>query len=486
MRLNRASITRAGVALLAVALLAGYWLLPIEGQVVILSGPPRGVEGLWPQIWADPPLARPGEPVAVYVRDTAPWPYVLLTVNGATVPRDESLPFGGGPWTWRWRFTMPQQAAELRFFHDCHTGCVERGRAALGVPAGPPAEPRSPTKLGAVFADPERDWHGRQAWTVLLTYVQRQDNADFGLDGLAHWVRRSEARGLRVLVRVAYDYQQALPPAGDEVALLAFLEYYARLARDARLAGVHGFVVGAGFNGRGENMLAPDRPTTPEWYARVFGGYGVAPERSDNVAQIIHGINPQARVLVGSVAPWETWQSGALPDPLDRPWLNYANTLVARLDEAARAKAKQGRQGAAPDGFALNAPGRPGHAQVAAPAQEPAADLRPADQGGAQTGFRVYRDWLAVINRHPTTRGLPAYITATNTFTEGDATLPAQNYPPGWLTAALREIDAEPQVRALCWFVDLALGDRWQPYSLRQRAGRLNDAAAEFDRLLRE
>lgn len=479
---------RAVIALLVLALLGGYWLLPISGRVLILTDPAQQPLEVWPQIWTEPAATRPGDPVTVYVRDTAPWAYVKLTVDGADVPRDESYPTGANPWTWRWRFPAPDKPGyAASFYHDCQTGCVERGRIAIGQPVPQTRSARTPTKLGVVFADPQRDWHGRAGWTVLLTYMQRQDNQDFSIDGLARQIAQARAQGLRPLVRIAYDYQQALPPAGDEVALRGYLDYCARLASDDRLGGVYAYIIGAGFNGREENAQASDHPTTPEWYARVFNGYGLAPERADNVAQTMRARAPGVRLLVGAVTPWNTSQNGALADPLNLPWLNYMNTLVSLLDTAAQSRANAGRPGAVPDGFALNAPGRPGAPEVAGePAREPATDLRQAGWGNAQAGFRVYRDWLAIINRYPTTRGLPAYITSTNTWTGGDATLPAQNYPAGWLTNALREIAAEPQIQALCWFVDAPLGGQWEAYSLEARIGRMNDAATEFDSLLRQ
>lgn len=63
---------------------------------------------------------------------------------------------------------------------------------------------------------------------------------------------------------------------------------------------------------------------------------------------------------------------------------------------------------------------------------------------------------------------------------------PADNYPAGWLSAALAEINAEPQVQALCWFLDQdRSGDaRWDDFSLTVQPGRMAEAAAEFDALL--
>jgi hypothetical protein len=99
----------------------------------------------------------------------------------------------------------------------------------------------------------------------------------------------------------------------------------------------------------------------------------------------------------------------------------------------------------------------------------------------------VYRDWLDVVNAHPTTRDLPVYITSTNTYVAAEGVPPAGNYPAGWLTAAFDEISKEPQVQALCWFLDedRSGDDRWDQFSLSKQPGRLVDAANEFDALLK-
>ena len=482
-------VVRRGLwALLILMLLGGYWLLPIRGQLLILPASEEEYLGVWPRVWVEPPAARPGEQVTLYVRDNAPWPYVKLVIDGTEADHDESYPAGNGPWTWRWQFTLLEHSTGAAvFYHDCQTGCIERARMVLGgrTALTPPAAPPLPMKLGVVFADDARDWHGRAGWDVELTYVQRLADPDFGIDGLARRVQHAARHGLRVLVRVAYDQQQALPPAGDELALTRYLEYCARLARDDRLNDVYGYFIGSGFNTRGEHALAPDRLTTPEWYARVFNGYGIAPARTDNVVQMMRAIDPHTRVLVGPVAPWNSDQNGAISDPLDLPWLNYMNTLVNYIDATVQQKQRVGIPLAGPDGFALQARGRPDAPEVAAqPAEEPATDLHRSEWGNAQAGFRVYRDWLAIINRYPTTRGLPAYITATNTWTSDTQIPPAQNYPAGWLTTALAEVGREPQIQALCWFVDAPLGEMWVEFSLSQHPGRLYDAASEFDRLL--
>ena len=493
-RLKRTLLPRWWLFALLI-LLAGYWLLPISGQVMVLSG--AGTETLaWPRMQLDAPLPAPGERATLWITDVEPWPFMRLTANGQPATLESWREDAGGSidspqsttWTWQWTFQVPDaEQITLIFYHDCHTGCMERGRLTLGgtAPAAPALGP--PTKLGLAFPHPDRDWHGRRGWAVDLTYARLADEEYWGIDDLAARVHQATAQGLRVLVRVDYDRGQSLPPAGDNLALAEYLAYLRRLARDERLRGVYGYLIGSNYNALGSNSQAPDRPVTPAWYARLFNGYGEPADHTDNAVQTIRAENPQVRVLVGPVQPWNRDQGGERTYTLDVPWLNYMNTLVAALDEVAQTKAAAGIPLAAPDGFALQAPGRPDAPELGDrdPAQEPRLDLRRTAWDGAQAGFRVYRDWLDIINRYPTTRGRPAYITSTNTYAPDEGTPPAQNYPPGWLTAALDVINAEPQVRALCWFLDYIPGDtQWIWFSLTHKPGRLIYAAEEFDALL--
>lgn len=481
-------VSRFWWVFLLLALLAGYWLLPIAGQVVIM--PDIGSRTwLWPQMRLDPPAPHPGHVVTLQVTDTQPWPYVLLTMNGQPLQLGEWQANPGDTWTWEWVFVAPVEAT-LVFYHDCHTGCVERGRMVIGDGEGErevTSSPGVPTKLGVVMANPQRDWPGRRGWDVEVTYARLAEEEYWGIDDLATRVYQATAQGLRVLVRVDYDLGQSLPPADDYLALEEYLQYLRRLARDDRLRVVYGYFLGSGYNGLDSNSQALERPVTPEWYARLFNGYGEDVSHTDNAVQVMRAENPQVRVLVGPVRPWNTDQNGERRYTMDAPWLNYMNTLVAMLDEGARAKAAAGIPLAAPDGFALHVPGRPEAAQRAGRdgAEEPRLDLRRVEWGGAQAGFRIYRDWLAIINAYPTTRGLPVYITSTNTFAPDEGVPPAQNYPPGWLTAALAEINQEPQVQALCWFLDYyPHTTQWEWFSLSQHPGRLIYAAEEFDALL--
>ncbi|MHB1134721.1 MAG: hypothetical protein ACYC4L_20300 [Chloroflexota bacterium] len=475
---------------LSVALLGGYWFLPISGQIAILPGASYQAPA-WPRIEVSPGSPRPGQEITVQVSDVSPWVHVALTVDGQPA-RWGGAGGGGGTWTWQWTYTVPAGAAAdaertVAFYRDCDRGCVEQGRLTLDPGQGAPSG--TEMKLGLVFSDPARDWHGRRGWDVELTYAREGEGQSYwGVDALAGRVSQAAAKGLRVLVRVDYDRAQSLPPNGDEQALAEYLGYLRRLARDERLAGVYGYVVGSGYNALDANTRARERPVSPAWYARLFNGAGLEPARADNAVQTVRAENPRARLLVGPVRPWLADQNGELRYRLNTPWLNYFNTLVALLDEGARAKAAAGQAQVAPDGFALQAPGRPEAPELAGrpAAEEPLLDLPRASWGGAQAGFRVYRDWLEVINTYPTTRGLPGYLTASNTFAPDGGRPPAENYPTAWLGAALRAVEAEPQIQALIWFMDGPLEDaQWDAFSLAKGLGRLQEAAAEFDALLR-
>lgn len=282
-----------------------------------------------------------------------------------------------------------------------------------------------------------------------------------------------------------FDKGQTLPPNSDYVALETYLRY---LARDARLREAYAFIIGSGFNEDGSNSKSLDKKVTPEWYARVFNGYGESIQNARSVVQAMRAVNPAVRILVGPVRPWVDDQNGSREYVIDAPWLNYMNTLVAAIDETARTKATAGIPLAAPDEFAINVPGRPDAPELTAShaARELLTDLKRAEWNGAQAGFRAYRDWLTIINAYSTTRGSPVYINSTNTFTPDQQVPPVRNYPKGWLTSALQAVNSEPQIHSPCWFMDDLPDDpNWDAYSLSNRQGKLANAVDEFDALLK-
>lgn len=484
---------------LIVAILFGLWiwLWPVSGQVIISPSTSASL-ALWPQFVADPALPQPGEKVTLTITGTEPWANLSLMIHGhsATLLKSEQ---GLSIITWVWTFQLPEDIPSqipVILYSDCHTGCRLRAQATLATATVDPPEDSLPTKelkatkLCVIFPNPERDWHNRSAWAVDLTYARWADSEEdryWTVDALAERVYHAKQQGLRILVRVDFDKGQTLPPADDLLALEEYLGYVRRLARDERLQGVYGYIIGSGFNALGSSSLAPDRPITPTWYARLFNGYGEPVARQDNVMETIRNENPSVQVLVGPVRPWVVDQSGSIPYEIDVPWLSYMNTVVALLAESANAKAAIGNMDALPDGFALNPSGRvtaPELANIDA-ALEPRLDIARPEWDGAQAGFRVYQDFLTIINSSPTMQGRPAYINATNTFTPDEGVPPAQNYPAGWLENALDEVNTQPQIQTLCWFLDFVPGDnQWEAFSLTHKLGRLQDASDEFDMLL--
>ncbi len=465
-----------------------FFIAHTRGYVMI--APSSSIDQLaWPRVSLVAESTSAPSSLQVIISDIVPWSDVLLTLNDRPLVIDAWHENPGlESWTWIWRTTVPSEPNyQLVFYHDCHTGCVERARlSASSASAAPtPALMLRPTKLGVVFANPQRNWHQRSGWDVELTYAV-QTNPGYTIDELATRVQRANEQGLRVLVRVDYQRGQSIPLREDEAALAEYLIYVRRLARDARLRTVYAFIIGSGYNEQGSNQLKTGYEVTPDWYARVFNGRGVSVARTDNVVQIIRQENSNARVLIGPVRPWNSDQDGKVKWSSDVPWLNYMNTLVYAVSQTAQEKAAAGIPLASPDGFAVQAPGRPEASSLAGgdPALEPATDLSRPTWNGAQAGFRVYRDWLAIINAHRVTRGLPVFITSTNTFTADTNVRPARNYPDGWLTQALAEINTEPQIVALCWFMDDLPDAQWDEFSLSKQIDSLSNAATEFEALL--
>lgn len=478
--------TPSGLLTVLVSFTIIYWLLPISGQIAYIP-PTDGTQiQSWPQIEIED--ASDGE-LTVWVQDVTPWTHVHLESLGATAELIEhGVANEANVWQWRWRVAGQMDGATINVYHSCERGCQLWGRKETAVlTPNPPIEQTSPTKLGVVFANPERDWNGRNGWTVEITYAQLADEFYWGIDDLAERVQQAEANGLRTLVRVEYDQGQSIPPPEDYAALDSYLTYISRLARDDRFGSVHGLIIGSNINTNGANSQSPDAPVTPDWYARVFNGYGAEPSNHDNAIERIRSENSQVRVLVGPINPWNSDQNGEIAHEIDQPWLNYMHTMVAYLEQGALAKTAVNISDTAPDGFAIQAFGRVDAPSLAPErrAEEPLLDITLPELGEAQAGFRVYEDWLAIINSYETTLGKPVYINAANTFDPATGTQPAQNYPSGWLTNAMLAVNGEPQITAVCWFIDdFPHDDQWELFSLTDPRGLLVDAAAEFDALL--
>lgn len=470
--------------------------LPIQGNLIILNQQHYAEQSLFPDVQIAYENNNLNSAWSIFLTDTTPHVYLELIVNGQRAQFIEwrKTP-GSNLWTWQWRFMLTQQIEQqpirLLFYHSCNTGCVEWFNKDIPSDKSNIATKRltRPSKLGIVFARSERDWQGVAGWNVELTYVLAAANDYWQMDNVAARVMQSCQQKLQVLLRVDYDRGQTLPPKADFAALESYLNFIRRLANDARFRCLHGLIIGSGPNDNGSNSKALERKITPEWYAQLLNGYGNDPQDKNNVVETVRAVNMSMRVLVGPIRPWDIDQDGLQRFKIDVPWLNYMNTLVAALDQIARDKAKLGKVSVAPDGFAIQSPGRPDAAELKRDerAFEPNTDLHRSEWQGAQAGFRVYQDWLTIINAYPTTRGLPVYINSTNTYTPDNPKRPSDNYPQGWLTNALTEINQVSQIKTLCWFIDgLPSDEQWDGFSLAKRVGLLADADDEFDRLLRD
>ena len=487
--MNKSQRTTFIIFAITAVLIILYWLLPIDGQLAFVSGDTPQTN-TWPLI--DYFYNNEGE-LEVVVQDITPWAFVHLELDGAdAILAEHGTQNTAGIWEWTWRIQGQPSSPNLTLYHSCNSGCQlwTTAQTAVSTPSSLPDPKNYPaTKLGLVFANPQRNWHDRQGWDIEITYAQLAEEDFWGIDDLAKRVRQAEENGLRVLIRIEYDQGQSIPAPNDITALDTYLRYVERLARDARLANVHGFIIGSNINTAGANSQAGNNPVTPEWYARVFNGYGTNPDIHANAIETIKNENPQANVLVGPISPWNIDQDGNIPYETNAPWLNYMNSVVNYVNESAKERAETGISDIAPDGFAVQAFGRVAAPELATrePAQEPFIDLHREEWGDAQMGFRVYRDWLDIINQYEHTTGKPVYINASNTFDSETSQTPAENYPEGWLTNALTVINQEPQVQMLGWFMDgFAHDEQWAMFSLTTPRGLLVEAAQEFDTLLQE
>lgn len=472
--------------------------IPIQGNLIVLNQRQYAEQSLFPDVQLTKDKGILGGSASVFLTDTTPRVYLELLVNGqrAQFVEWQKTP-GSDLWTWQWRLPngiqIEQQSIRFLFYHSCHIGCVEWFNKEITNEKGGNTNKfkflTRPSKLGVVFAMPSRDWHGVSGWNVELTYALSSEKDYWHIDHVAARIVQSCQQKLQVLLRADYDRGQTLPPKADFAALESYLNFVRRLANDARFRCVHGLIIGSGPNDNGSNSKAPERKITPEWYAQILNGYGNDPNDKNNVVEIIRAVNPSLRVLVGPIRPWNSDQNGLQRFEIDVPWLNYMNTLVSALDQTAQNKAKIGKVFAVPDGFAIQAPGRPDAAelQLMHRSLEPKVDLRRSEWNGAQAGFRVYQDWLHIINAYSSTRGLPVYISSTNTYTPDAAKTPSENYPQGWLTNAMMEINQVSQIKALCWFIDgLSSDEQWDGFSLNKRVGLLSDTSNEFEYLLRD
>jgi hypothetical protein len=291
-------------------------------------------------------------------------------------------------------------------------------------------------------------------WDVELLYATGIDqvNDPNGRAKVGGRAARARSLGLLVLVRVDHAPRQALPPTGSEAARTAYVLFLQSICQDAVYRdNVFGYIIGNEPNLRVENEQlnwAAGQRLTPEWYARIFIGFGLDPGDTGNAHSSIKTFQPNAWVLVGGAAPWSGESSSDAADRWvrDKPWLNYFHAMCRRIASVGQTIGRW------PDAFAIHAYGRTGlPGSDGFSRDEPHLDV-PFGTNGAQGGFRVYRDWAAIIDATGFDPAVPIFVTETNTLTVAPS---SQSYPSGWYTEALRELRAAgPRYHALCWFVD--------------------------------
>ena len=153
------------IALLLLVLAGSIWLLPLRGRVLFL---PETIQPMtvWPKIELDSAIPQSGQPLQITIQDAMALPHVQLAIDGLAVhpSKWEISERGAAPWEWTWQLDAPSSSAyDLIFYHHCDSGCIERARWTVG-PLDEQRTASTPTKLGVVFANLERDWHGKSAW----------------------------------------------------------------------------------------------------------------------------------------------------------------------------------------------------------------------------------------------------------------------------------------------------------------------------------
>lgn len=467
-------------------IIIGIVLLPIPAKMMLIN-PENHTSMLWPKMELKPENPKPGETVELIIYDVIPWIHVIITLDGITYEPFEYESKEDALYTWKWRFVLPEgEGHEIVFYHNSDTGAIERARTMIG---GKTKKEKSehflPTKLGVFLANPQRDWYGRSGWNLELTYVKKDKDKYWCVNDLAHRVSESAEKGLRVLVRIDYDTGHSIPRKNDKLALSEYLAFLRRLARDQRLKDVYAYIIGSGYNKCTIEDKQEKKNITPGWYARVLIGFKEKPSHTDNVIQVMKAEDPCVRIFVGPLTPWISDQTGNRVYPLDTPWLNYMNTLVWAIHKTTIEKSDNGISMVLPDGFAIPCPGRPGAFDNNNAYKEPTLDLRLSQWHGAQGGFRIFEDWMNIINSYHTTKGLPLFIVTTNTFCIDEGIPPAQNYPAGWLATALDVINKEPQIKGMVWFLDyFPHGTAWEYFSLTRKKGNMLYASEDFESLL--
>ncbi len=147
----------------------------------------------------------------------------------------------------------------------------------------------------------------------------------------------------------------------------------------------------------------------------------------------IKDVQPEAEVIVGAVAPWNSSQSGDGPYPSNRQWLNYMYELVNTLNNDT-------------DGYSIHAYGGRG------------GDSDPRDDG--EMGFGVFKRWMEIIDANAYAREKKVYLTEMNHAADGDGATPGfplYSYPEGYIERLFEAINDwntthAHRIQCACWF----------------------------------
>jgi hypothetical protein len=246
-------IRNIALAVAALATATAFWFVPSPGKVTLVAANLSAEQIPFPKVVFSPASNASVDPntLIVHVQDPIGWAHIKLYANHRWLQEGPTWQqLVTKHWQWEWQLPPTTEPTELVAYHSCDVGCVEWWRRRLpgsNVQAEPTATPsRQPTKLGLVFAMPQRNWHGRAGWNVKLVYALADKPDDYWmLDHVAERVLRSSAQGLHVLLRVDFDRGQSVPPRDDYDALNSYLKFLRRLAQDERFRDVRGLIIGS-------------------------------------------------------------------------------------------------------------------------------------------------------------------------------------------------------------------------------------------------
>lgn len=328
-------------------------------------------------------------------------------------------------------------------------------------------------KVGALWPHPDRDYHGRESEAAGCELIYHRDSPS-GFD-LATTVERVQAgldRGLEMHLRLDEEAGQTVPAVNDWDRRWEFILWAQGLAAHPVLGRCRTFGIGNEFNHPNEYRLSTV-PLTAPWVTGIVYGYGRPGHETDNIYQFCKTVNPDLRICLGAIAPYQANEQGLQgwfytpPDGRSNlsPWerhqyeyayCSYNNNWHAPYEEISFWMHHYSRIGL--DGLSNGS------------ANEPSMDVR-EEIYSAQFGTKVLDDLLAAIHNANGFAPPPVVITEWNSLTDG---WPADNYVDGLMQNVIQYVNFKPNVIAWIQFVDQDLGGEWTRTSISTRQGRLS------------